>query len=389
MTSAGGYGVYRGGDLPFCKQTFSTSEMAYRGARKYTSYTRKRASKGRVRPRRSGGWNRNRLDKYVEKKVRTAVKKASRGPARSVPVRLTPAHFERDSEIPNVVKLGQWTSYVQGASSERKYAILPITEAIPHQRGEKNGADDRYRSLDKVLVKGVSLRLSISHAEDARLMVFAFRNGARRDIPACLTTRPHCDAATLPPVSTKGNPPSNIVYDIMSKRQLMGLEGEGSFPLRNLGLHDGPFKLVNGVGGSLDWDSPDSTAFLSRTRSGEGGPVGTVFGKVDGGKERSLGRMCKKQFSSSSIMRTLGYNVQTPEMTGFVASKSHTVDLFIRLNQREDFTYPHGSSSVNERPLELFIGFDSPGPSSAAEQKVDVAAGGIIGAHMEIYYSEC
>ncbi|KAJ5796165.1 uncharacterized protein N7518_004705 [Penicillium psychrosexuale] len=260
---------------------------------------------------------------------KTWAAKAKRGPRRSVPLQLTPARFDRDYQIPQIEVLDRWTTYIQGPQTADKYAVLPITEVIPTQRPPAGEPDDRFRSFDTVLVKGVSIRMTINHAESVRLMVHAFRNGMRAGTSNS-SQRPYADRHGISDPPVKGRPVSEIVFDVMSKEKLMGMPGCGKYGFRNLGVHDRPFAVSPLVDGRLDWYGPDFTAFTSRFSTGDAQPVGKVYATINGGKISS------------------------------------------------------GSSSVNERPLELFVGFDSPGFQPGLQ--ASVASGAIMAMDMKVYY---
>lgn len=354
--------------------------MAYKYSKKPAA--RKGKSGYRRRPAKAGYAKSisKSFDKYVEAKVKRAVKQASRGPPRSVSVQLIPAHFDRNHQVPKVQEQEQWTSYFEGPSSVRKYAILPISELIPTQRPVAGEADDRFRSLHTVFVKGVSLRMTVNHAEGVRLLVFAFRNGMRRDVTPSSGTRPFVDRATILDQPVKGRPVSEVVFDVMSKEQLMGMDGCGKHAFRNLGVHDGPFAVTRQLNGNFEWKGTDLSAFTSRFSKDEGRPVGTVYAKLDGGVSKAHGKTFKGMFGSSS-------HGQNPNVSGWIGTRTRQIEFFIKLNHREKFAVSNGSLSVNERPLELFIGFDTPGSMHAASHtRKDVASGAIMAMDMEVYY---
>ncbi|KAJ8174839.1 hypothetical protein LV161_008837 [Aspergillus fumigatus] len=364
--------------------------MAYGKFKKYGARKGKASGRRRSGAKATQKWNKGTLDKFVEAKVERALKKASRGPPRSVPVQLLASLFDRSEEIPAITPLDRWTSYIEGPLAQKKYAILPISEVIPSQRPSSSSADDRFRSYDTVLVKGVSLRLTLNHAEGVRLLVFAFRNGMRRDTLASAGTRPFVDASSVKNPKCDGGVVSELYYDIMSKEELMNMDGVGKHYFRNLGIHDGPFAVRRVAGttfdSKFDWKSTDSSAFTSRFNKEEGRPVGTVYGKVDGGVSKSHGKAFKALFGTASLMRTVAYDGQNPDLQGWISSRHRQVELFIKLNKRERFTVSNGSRSVNECPLELFVGFDSPGSLHSGSSSKNVASGAIMAMDMEVYY---
>ncbi|KAJ5796164.1 uncharacterized protein N7518_004704 [Penicillium psychrosexuale] len=101
--------------------------MAFKTGKKSWASKAKSQYRRRRGGRTSSKYTRGSLDKYIEAKVQRAVKKAKRGPPRSVPVQLIPAQFDRSCQIPKGNILDHWTIYVQGPSSADKYAVLPKT----------------------------------------------------------------------------------------------------------------------------------------------------------------------------------------------------------------------------------------------------------------------
>lgn len=360
--------------------------MAYKKAK---TFPRRSKTAFRRRSTTSKKWKSTSLDKVVERKVKRELSRVKRGPPRSVSVQLKPARFDRSTEVPDVMEMKQWNGYIQGPNSARKYAILPLSELVPPQRPATGEADDRFRSYDRVLIKGVCLRMRISHAEGCRLLVFAFRNGMRRDNPVSTMTRPHVDVAAVSAAPSKGSPPCELYYDVMTKEELMGIGSE--YAIRNLGVHDGPFAVKRCDDGNetprFDWKATDGTAFTARLNPVEGRPVGKITARIDGSVSKAHGKVFNAMFSSPSLMRTFGYDGQNPNVSGWVSSRSRQVELFIRLNEPERFAVPGGSSSVNECPLEVFVGFDCPGSLGAANGgKPDIVSGAIIASDMEVYY---
>ncbi|KAH1799965.1 hypothetical protein KXX35_004252, partial [Aspergillus fumigatus] len=148
--------------------------------------------------------------------------------------------------------------------------------------------------------------------------------------------------------------PRGVNYEVLTKEELYGSLVEGELGSRHLGWHEGPFAVRCLGDGRLDWKSVDGTCFTSRLSKEEGRPVGTVYGKVDGGVSKSHGKAFKALFGTASLMRTVAYDGQNPDLQGWISSRHRQVELFIKLNKRERFTVSNGSRSVNECPLELF-----------------------------------
>lgn len=276
------------------------------------------------------------------------------GNMRTLNVRLKPAQVQRDENTTTVFEQQNWSSSADTASGGRKYATIPITELIPPQRPCNCEADDSYRTFDKVLVKGVTLRFSVRSTQPSRLIVFAFRNEARGDTPCMTATRPFSiqtyDGSAVA---------DQVLFHTMTKAELMGAEGNGNS--RNLELHNGPF-ATHQRQGSFCWKAPDQSAFTSRLNTGQCGPLGKITCTYNGSRSHARG---------ARFLKTLE-----------VAFSQ--VEIHISLNENESFVQPNGSMSTTGRPLELFIGYDSVSFGAVAE--AETAQGAISNMDMEVYY---
>lgn len=358
--------------------------MVSRFPKKYTSRKGKGGYRRRYSKSRPTKGSSKTLDKYVEEKVKRALAQASRGPPRSVAVRASPCEVDR-SVSPEFVVMNnnEWAAYLKGPLAERKYALFPVTELIPSQRGPTVLADDGQRRHDSVFIKGVSVRMTLCHAEGVRLMLFAFRNGNRRDCPPSTTTRPFVIMEDGKEV------PREVHYEVLTKEKLNFIvePAEVENSVRHLGYHDGPFAVRRDSAGDPVWKSVDGTAFTSRLSKAEGKPIGTVEVRLDKqGTPRRCGAVCNMNLSSTNLMRTF----KTPGTTGigsdWVGMRHREIEFFITLNESERFQSASGSRAVNERPLELFLGFDGPPPFEIHASDEDSACAAVTGMDMEVYY---
>lgn len=286
-----------------------------------------------------------------------------RGPPRSLYVRLKPAWFDRSESKPKVNVLEHWGTFEEGALAHRKYALLPITEVIPSQRPAAAEADDRYRFSDEVFIKGVSLRFMVRQVDNCRLLVFAFRNGSRRGMAPSPTTRPYVVDTTVSDTDVEGCA-SDILFDIMSKDQLMGKGSGSGYAASNLQMHNGPFEIFNGRNEQPEWKAVDGSAFTSRFSGGEGGPTGKIY-------------------KSAGSVRTAQGAVFN-EVCGGTLTRQ--VELYVKVNRWEKFTEPTCSVPVNGRPLELFLGFDSLGSSIPNASGASCVVSAISHMDMEVEY---
>lgn len=275
----------------------------------------------------------------------------------------------------------QWRSYLIGELAERKYALLPVSELIPAQRAPSANPDDGQRTFDNVRIKGVSVRMTMSHAEGVRLLLFAFRNGNRRDLLPSTHTRP------FQIVEDDNKVARQLYYETLTKARLNGVVdiSEGQSSVRHLGLHEGPFAVRRGNDGVFDWKSSDGTAFMSRFSRDECRPIGQISMKMDEGKSKVVGCTVNLNMSSNSLMRTF----DTPGQaigSSWTSSRHRQFEFYISLDQNERFQTSSGSLPVSERPLEIFLGFDAPEPFEINCSPEASSCGMISAMDMEVYY---
>jgi hypothetical protein len=274
----------------------------------------------------------------------------------------------------------EWPAHLQGPLSERKYALFPISELIPSQRSASSEADDGQRTFDKVLIKGVSVRMTLMHAEGCRLLLFAFRNGTRRELPIDTVTRP------FEILEDSNEVPCGLNYEIMTKDELYYSGERGDVAVRHLGWDEGPFAVRLNAEREKVWKSTDETAFTSRLSKEEGKPVGDITVRVDEGKTKKCGSaVCNMNLTTSGVMRTMGASGRDGVGAAFTATRFRHLEFYIKLNKYERYTVPSGSRSVSERPLELFMAFDGPPPFELNTQGSTVCAS-ITSMNVEVYY---
>ena len=345
-----------------------------RSTKKCTS-AKKKTSRGTV--------SKKLLDKYVETKVKKVL--SSHGVARSVSVILMPARFDRSLAAPTVISLSkvEWPLHVEGPLASFKYALLPISELVPQQRPIGAVPDDWFRSDDVVVLKSVTLRMTLAHAEGLRLVCFAFRNPTRRGQESNSKTRPY----VVQPVEGMNQPPSGVKYEVLSKEMLLGRgkTGAGALP-RQLGDYDGPFAVTVGADGSLDWESTDGSAFEANFSSEEGRPVGKIEVSVDGGKARKCGRFCNLMMSSSSLMRTTNFDNGISTLgRGWTGFRFRRVKIYIELGKKLKFRKSTDSVLFNEEEYELFLGVDCPSVADVSGVP-DVVGGCVTASRMKVSY---
>jgi hypothetical protein len=357
------------------------TKMAYsRGKRGFRS--RRAPSYGRRSVGRRGKGGASALERYVESKVKRQLQQSQRGRPRSVATRMVPssATWESESKPPVYQPLPtkEWQAFSLGDQSAYKYALLPISEIIPRQRLKDCQPDDRQRSHDTVRIKGVSVRMTVCHSEGVRLMMFAFRNMMRRGTIPNTATRP------FQIIEDESGVPREVWYTALTKESLRGFE-DHSKCVPHLGLHEGPFAVVNGPEGSSSWNTVDDTLFTSRLSKEVSKPVGRVQVQMDNGPSKKLKGRVVNLSLSTGLNRTMQIP-SAPFVSSFTGHRYREINVYIELDERERFTLPTGSHSANENPLEFFLGFDTPKPFTE-EGGMDGCSGRITALSMEVYYA--
>lgn len=372
-----------------------------------SSYRRRGARKGYVRRKsryvRSSGsrtMTRAMLAKYVDSRVKRA-SRVSSGPPRSVSLKLLPANFNRQG-VTATAQLrthSEWELDIQGPDTDRKYVLLPIAEAVPIQRHRLTDGDDRFRSLDTVRIKGVSLRLTLTHAESVRLQLFAFANGQRRGggEPITPNNRPFVDRRVADGPTTgvsTFSPMTDLYYEVMTRRQLFGEDAgssakQSALP-RQIGEYDGPFAVRRTANADIvEWKSVDGTSFTTRRGKEGGRPVGRIYATVDGSRSKQLGSVANLNLQTSSLMRTVGFSGAANTSVvgqGWVGTRFRTIEFFVKLDKTVKYRRGIDQFPMSECPLELFLAIDVP-QSSHSNAGPKVAAAAVTGMDYDVYFS--
>jgi hypothetical protein len=154
--------------------------------------------------------------------------------------------------------------FSEAVDANRNYWRLPITAAIPPQRGANQGLDDRHRRKDKVFT-GVSVRFVLDYVTTVGVIGVCYENRVQT-VPIAMTAQP--GAQTFDRFT--------MVVSSSSKARLSTLADV------NMLHQDGPFAVIRVRTINLDLDSPDKTLFNCRI-------VGTTvdrFRRSRGSRER-------------------------------------------------------------------------------------------------------
>ncbi|KAF7887848.1 uncharacterized protein EAF01_011002 [Botrytis porri] len=369
----------------------------YKSRRRSSGYTPRRSygkNRGSTRRSKTSLWSKATLGKYVRAEAQKVLKSSGREP-RSLSLKALPVRMSRTSGAVTATATNnsEWEVFIQGRRVDDRYVMLPISEAVPPRMSRLADGDGRFRTSEKVLIKGVSVRMTISQAERLRIQAFAFQNTVRRGdtVVASAVNRPWGDRRVLLPIegiAAVPAPMAHICYEVMDKRDVMGTHSTS--PLgRQLGLHDGPFATRRGVDNGIDsieWKSVDGTSFTSRYSKDVGRPVGQVQVQIDGKKRGKPSRTLNMLMEVPSLMRTVGFNATSSALgSGWIATKHHLVEISIKLNKVVEYRQGLNAVPVSELPYELFLAIDSPRSLNEAG-KADTVAGAVTAMEYKIYY---
>jgi hypothetical protein len=296
--------------------------MAYRSRRAYRGYPASsryypRKTKFGSRKKRAAGTKKYRaLTKGVSKsEVLAIMKQVMRGSRKKVQLRGVPDNL---------------LVFAGPALGPYCYGRLPVTQAIPQQRGAENDADSRWRGGDKVHIKGVSIRARISFSAPVEMMAVLY--------PAKVQDEE---------IAVDGNPPDRFNIGRSQK------DAPGGHRLLSLietnmqnDSKEGPFAVVPGVNGTLFMDSPDRSLFNCRLSSGPGAPIGAVRWKKDAdldSKDYVTGQTYHQEFR--------------PTISCISGQRdSRAVQIYFEVNKEVEFLSAGSSSLVFSPHYEIMLG---------------------------------
>lgn len=328
------------------------------------------------------GSARNRLKKMIKSEVRAEARRSKTKDPRNVTVPLVPITMDRTSTAlpsPTLVPNGEWTAYLEGPSEDKKYTIIPISSLIPPQRN-RDEPDDMFRQSDKVFVKGVSLRLTLVHAEGVRFEAEIFRNITRSLQPSSLANQPY----VIERGSVLKQLPDKVLYEVVTKEELLGENHDVSknrFLPRQLSATAGPFSCRRTGGGELVWRSTDGTSFMAKSSKSEGRAIGKANLTVDGVRRKVHGNRVRLSLKSGGLMRAYGAGGNT----AFMAMSHRVIEIYWALDRYEQFNFSTENVAESQRPMELFLAFDAP-KAVVTSTKKDMPSAAITAMDVELFY---
>lgn len=155
--------------------------------------------------------------------------------------------------------------YMYAGHGPDTWTFLPITWAIPSERLTTDPPDDRFRTGNRVYLKGIRIRFLVKYTGSFRMRFFVYQEGAGHPSVSFHQTlvpghnQPQANAHPRQGFRlTWGNPSLVVPYGPMASWPIRREEG--------LSVKDNVFVL----------ESPDSTPFTADLAKGESRPLGTL-----------------------------------------------------------------------------------------------------------------
>ncbi len=288
----------------------------------------------------------------MKKMVREIAADMLRGPGQKVTV----------SAVPTPIPI-----YAQSERAGYVYFRVPVTQAIPLQRAADANPDDRWRRGNKIQVKGVCVRMTVSFATTIAVMGVCYPAKVQKD-----------------PIPLNGPPATSFFLgkkDGESTRLLA--IGETGF----LSSKDGPYSLVpGGQNGTLMLDSPDQSLFNCRLSKGPGAPVGKVRWRASKGEKILSGQTFSQEFHVTSGMRTQDWGGPG----GYTQMDSRCIEAYWSLGREVEFADALDGRTVFDPHLELMFGIRVPGalgPGAGKQYTAPVEAGIVTNVMVDVYYN--
>jgi len=245
------------------------------------------------------------------------------------------------------VESGQ-TIYLQGPQAAQSYVRIPISAAIPTQQQAGAGPDNRYRTSNRIRIKGVRLRAWLSTTATTRIMRIVYENRHQSSVVALVGAPPYAFRWGVTPTSTTTTTtPSN------QRRMLTSLEA---------GMHliHGPFATRHVQSYMSNLDSIDGTLFTA----GMSETTGKLFGSWSW-TEDNLKVTRKRRFArhkDMGLMRTVNWTQEQSGNVGdgFIQSVSEGIDGYCEINRNVEMASEVSSDLRNTGEIEMLLGVDMP-----------------------------
>jgi hypothetical protein len=284
---------------------------------------------------------------YSKNVLRSVVKEMLRGPPQKVLLKGVP---------------DQVVFFDNAPMNDCCYFRVPVSQAIPNQRGANAAPDSRWRESNKILIKGVSFRSRIDFTGTCEVMAVVY--------PAKIQTQS---------IPLRGSPAAEFYFG-QDEKNFPG--GTRLLTLNETGLlnssKEGPFAVVPGADGSLFVDSADRSLFECRLSTGPSAPVGEArWKKSMDSKEVTKGRTYYQQFSLSS---------------GMAQRDSRSIQVYWDINKEVEFVSSGSDSLIMDPHLELLVGVRGVKTSSLLRSKGELddlqRLGGVLrNVVVDVYYS--
>jgi hypothetical protein len=329
------------------KKGFTGRKWSRRSNSGFRSFQKPRAMVGskafqRITKTRGKSNPKDTLKAIMRKVIREETNAVSLGNTKKIIVRSTPEQL--------AVSLG-------GGTESRYIYRIPATQAIPTQKPNNIGQDNRFRTHNKVNVVGASLRVCIDYYAETRVMAFLHQPGED-------STRVH----RITMVSNGGGRPASMFNP--------GPLGCVAYTLEESGFleKDGPFELVR-FGNSEDLNCVDKTLYTARMSTDQSRPIGTIEPKIDGIRKKPV-----------SVFRAKMRNSGTGVSDSVDLSKTMDIELYFDIDKVMEFEREEGQAIRFNQELEICLAVDCPMSNLNKTNVIGADGAYINGIVLEVYY---
>jgi hypothetical protein len=263
------------------------------------------------------------------------------------------AHNEK-RKLTMELTLAETQVFINGKQMFNNCIRIPITAAIPAQASIP---DDRRRHSNRIMLKGVNIRMSLSVSDDTRVMIFPYE--------------PHESQwkyLSAVPLSLEPSASLGLVPEMWGTKMV-------PFDVMGLVSKHGPL-MTKKAGDGIALDSVDRTPYECRMSTHGGKPIGSV----------------KKARYGSGLNRTLNWDQGGQAKgvgLGYTAWKVHTLNEYWPLNKVYTYMYEGMTDQVFDRNAEMLLYVDCPSLESREIPEDKPLVGAVIrNVVLDLYYHD-
>lgn len=215
------------------------------------------------------------------------------------------------------------------------YFRVPVSQAIPVQRGLGAPPDPRWREGDKIHVRYACVRMNVNFATSVAMMGVCYPARVQAE-PVRMESAGEDRPATSFALGRK----DGKAYRLLNLRET------------NFLSQDGPFEVIPGDGDAFMLHSNDQSLFNARLAKGAGAPVGKVQWRLEKHGRVEKGQTFGAEFHIASNMRTPDWG----KPGGYVQMDTRTVEVYFAIDKVVEFQRAESNIPVFDPHLELMFG---------------------------------